>query len=208
MRRVLAVSVCRAIRDWVLRFNAGGRTGSIDVKASGRTPKLKATQRRALSRSSRAGPIPAIHGVVRWRLIDLVQWISEEYGVSLDETTVGRSSRRWASASSRRVHVTTPRTSTPWRRLKKLPRPGNGGDRDRLKPGVKIELWFQDECRIGQKNKITRRWARARHTALRPARPAHPIGLHLRRYLSQRARPSALFCRGATARRWTLIWPR
>jgi len=32
--------------------------------------------------------------------------------------------------------------------------------RARLKPGVKIELWFQDECRIGQNNKITRRWAR------------------------------------------------
>jgi hypothetical protein len=28
-----------------------------------------------------------------------------------------------------------------------------------LDPGVKIEIWFQDEARIGQKNKITRRWA-------------------------------------------------
>ena len=36
------------------------------------------------------GPIPAIHGVVRWRLIDLVQWLHEEFAVSLDETTVGR----------------------------------------------------------------------------------------------------------------------
>ena len=27
-------------------------------------------------------------------------------------------------------------------------------------PGKRIELWFQDEARIGQKNKITRRWAR------------------------------------------------
>ena len=26
--------------------------------------------------------------------------------------------------------------------------------------GVKIEVWFQDEARIGQKNKITRRWAK------------------------------------------------
>jgi transposase len=26
--------------------------------------------------------------------------------------------------------------------------------------GTKIEVWFQDEARIGQKNKITRRWAR------------------------------------------------
>jgi hypothetical protein len=27
-------------------------------------------------------------------------------------------------------------------------------------PGQRIELWWQDEARIGQKNKLTRRWAR------------------------------------------------
>lgn len=27
-------------------------------------------------------------------------------------------------------------------------------------PGKRIELWWQDEARIGQKNKLTRRWAR------------------------------------------------
>ncbi len=26
--------------------------------------------------------------------------------------------------------------------------------------GVRIEIWFHDEARVGQKNKITRRWAR------------------------------------------------
>jgi len=36
------------------------------------------------------GPIPAIHGVVRWRLKDLVEWIWEEFRIALDETTVGR----------------------------------------------------------------------------------------------------------------------
>ena len=29
-----------------------------------------------------------------------------------------------------------------------------------LPAGTRIELWFQDEARIGQKNKITRRWAK------------------------------------------------
>ena len=29
-----------------------------------------------------------------------------------------------------------------------------------LGEGLEIELWFQDEARIGQKNNITRRWAR------------------------------------------------
>ncbi len=32
--------------------------------------------------------------------------------------------------------------------------------RARLPAGTEIELWFQDEARIGQKNKITRCWAR------------------------------------------------
>ncbi len=32
--------------------------------------------------------------------------------------------------------------------------------RQRLPDGVEIEIWWQDEARIGQKNKITRRWAR------------------------------------------------
>lgn len=29
-----------------------------------------------------------------------------------------------------------------------------------LPSGTKIELWWQDEARVGQKNKITRRWAK------------------------------------------------
>lgn len=31
---------------------------------------------------------------------------------------------------------------------------------ERDAPGRPIEIWFQDEARIGQKNKITRRWAK------------------------------------------------
>ena len=37
-----------------------------------------------------------------------------------------------------------------------------------LAAGTKIELWWQDEARIGQKNKITRRWAK------RGTRPSAP----------------------------------
>ena len=35
-----------------------------------------------------------------------------------------------------------------------------------------VEIWFGDEARIGQKNKITRRWARRGTRPQRP-RPAH-----------------------------------
>lgn len=78
------------VRDWVVRFNARGPDGLLDGKAPGKRSRLDAAQRLALVDVVERGPIPAIHGVVRWRLIDLVQWLHEEFAVSLDETTVGR----------------------------------------------------------------------------------------------------------------------
>ena len=80
----------QVIRDWVLRFNFAGPDGLIDRKASGPSPKLNDAQRQALAHLVESGPVPAIHGVVRWRLKDLAQWICEEFRISLDETTVGR----------------------------------------------------------------------------------------------------------------------
>ena len=80
----------QVIRDWVLRFNADGPNGLIDRKAPGQPPKLNNEQRQALARVVENGPIPAIHGAVRWRLKDLAQWIWEEFRISLDETTVER----------------------------------------------------------------------------------------------------------------------
>jgi len=80
----------QVIRDWVLRFNADGPQGLIDRTAPGQPPKLNNTQRQALAWVVENGPIPAAHGVVRWRLKDLAQWIWEEFRISVDETTVGR----------------------------------------------------------------------------------------------------------------------
>ena len=65
----------QTVRDWVLRFNAAGPAGLVDGKAPGQTPKLNEAQRQALARIVESGPIPAVHGVVRWRLID--QWVWE-----------------------------------------------------------------------------------------------------------------------------------
>ena len=33
-----------------------------------------------------SGPIPAVHGVVRWRLKDLAQWVWEEFRVIAKQT--------------------------------------------------------------------------------------------------------------------------
>ncbi len=80
----------QVIRDWVIRFNDAGPDGLIDRKSPGRARKLNEAQRRKLAQIVKEGPIPAIHDVVRWRLKDLASWIHEEFGISLDETTVSR----------------------------------------------------------------------------------------------------------------------
>ena len=63
------------IRDWVVKFNAMGRTGLIDRKAPGQPSRLNDAHRAALGAIVESGPMPAIHGVVRWRIVDLCQWI-------------------------------------------------------------------------------------------------------------------------------------
>lgn len=78
----------QVIRDWVLRFNAEGPDGLIDRKAPGAAPKLTAGHRAALAKAVDEGPIPAVRGVVRWRIKDLAQWLYEEFGLSVAESTV------------------------------------------------------------------------------------------------------------------------
>ena len=81
------------VRDWVIRFNALGPDGLLDRKAPGPSCKLNDEHRRALASLVDNGPIPAVHGLVRWRLKDLAQWLWEEFRISLSETTVSRELR-------------------------------------------------------------------------------------------------------------------
>lgn len=80
----------QTVRDWVLAFNAAGPEGLIDGKAPGKVPLLNAEQRAALQRIVEAGPNPAVDGVVRWRLIDLAQWVYAEFGISISKQTLSR----------------------------------------------------------------------------------------------------------------------
>ena len=81
------------IRDWVLRFNAQGPDGLLDRKPPGQPSKLNDGQRRAIAQIIESGPIPAVHGVVRWRLIDLAQWIFEEFRITIAKQTLSRELR-------------------------------------------------------------------------------------------------------------------
>ena len=81
------------VRDWVMKFNAHGPSGLIAGKAPGQAPRLTAEHRAALARMVEDGPIPAVHGIVRWRLVDLCQWVFEEFKVAVSTQTMSRELR-------------------------------------------------------------------------------------------------------------------
>jgi transposase len=81
------------VRDWVIKFNAAGPVGLLDRKAPGQPSRLKAEHRAALAAALERGPDPAVHGVVRWRIIDLCQWVWQEFEIVLSRQTLSRELR-------------------------------------------------------------------------------------------------------------------
>ena len=78
----------------VLELQKGKR--AIEVGARGELPAVIGVIQEAVRAGeldAQSGPDPAVHGVVRWRLVDLVQWLWDEFQVSISEDTVGRELR-------------------------------------------------------------------------------------------------------------------
>lgn len=96
--RAEAAAACgmdrQTLRDWVHRYNHDGIGGLSDGHRSGRPPALSAEQMEDLKALVLAGPDLAIHGVSRWRCLDLSAAIADRYGVVVHERTVGKMLRR------------------------------------------------------------------------------------------------------------------
>ena len=82
------------IRDWVVKFNAGGPGGLIDRKPPGQPPRLVDLHHAALIKMIEQGPDPQVHGVVRWRLIDLARRLEEDFQLEVSIQTLSRELRR------------------------------------------------------------------------------------------------------------------
>ena len=80
----------QTLRDWVIRFNEQGPDGLINIPSPGVPPKLDDTHRAFLARLVEEGPIPAVHGVVRWRACDLIMRLYEEFALSVSDDTIYR----------------------------------------------------------------------------------------------------------------------
>ena len=96
----------RTLRDWVHRYNADGVKGLADRHAGGVRRRLSPEQEAEVAEWMRAGPDVAMHGVVRWRCVDIQVRLARLFGVALHERSVGKLLHRlrFAHLSTRPRH--------------------------------------------------------------------------------------------------------
>jgi transposase len=80
----------QTLRDWVHRFNERGPEGLKDDLARPRPRRLTAAQEAELAAIVETGPDRAVHGVVRWRRVDLRALVATRFGVEYHERTTGK----------------------------------------------------------------------------------------------------------------------
>jgi transposase len=80
----------QTLRDWAHRFNQRGPDGLKDNWRRNVPRRLSEAQQQELAALVETGPDRAVHGVVRWRRIDLQRVIAERYGVEHHERTIGK----------------------------------------------------------------------------------------------------------------------
>ena len=90
------------------------------------------------------GPDPEVDGVVRWRRIDLKQWIKAEFGVIMHERTVGK---QLAALGFRRLSVRPqhPKSDPVAQEVfkKNFPQTVDAALPEAAR-GKPLEIWFQE----------------------------------------------------------------
>ena len=150
--------------DWVMKFNAHGPEGLIDCKPPGQPFWFERRAPRRARRDTRERPDPGrmascaggsstspmdLRGIPRRR-----RQADIEPGIARHGIVSSARPRHHEQAERARSRILKSRAWTI-------------GREKGVEPAA-IEVWFADEARIGQKNKITRRWAK------RGTRPSAP----------------------------------
>ena len=109
----------QTLRDRARRFNEHGPDGVKGNRRPGNPRRLSQAQQQELAALVETGPDRAVHGVVRWRRVDLQALVAGRYGVDYHEPTIGKLLKALGfshiSAGARRVTPTGARSRAPCR---------------------------------------------------------------------------------------------
>jgi transposase len=151
----------QTLRDWVHRYNDHGVTGLCSLRSGGRTARLTPAQMAELKELTIEGPDPEADKVVRWRCIDLREVVSRRFMVTVTERTVGKWLRKMKLTRLQPRPFHPKKDAAAEEAFKKnfasLVKTALLGSTSIA--GQPIEIWYQDEARVGQKGTHAYVWA-------------------------------------------------
>ena len=133
---VIGGVIVQIVRDWVVKLNAHGPAGLIDRKGGGTPSILTDEHRRALAIAIENEPIPAVHGAVRWRVVDLCQWLSDGYALRIAKQTLSRELRRMGY---RRLSARPRHHAQAHGAIEAFKKPPRASGRDRARAGRRLQ---------------------------------------------------------------------
>jgi transposase len=166
----------QTLRDWVHRYNEGGVDGLVSRKPPGAAPKLtepspchsirlrrtepwaSLAQMAELRELVIAGPDPKLHKVIRWRCLDLREEVARRFSVIVPERTIGKWLRKLKLTRLQPRPYHPKKDAAAQEAFKKnfstLLKEALLG----TTAAAPVEIWFQDEARVGQKGSLSYVW--------------------------------------------------
>eukprot|EP01037_Dinobryon_pediforme_P020049 gene20049-20580_t len=141
----------QTLRDWVVRFNAEGIGGLADRPRPGRPTWLDEGEQAVLKAIILRGPDPEKDGDSAFRAIDVCRIAKERFGVDYSENGMLQLMKS-LGLSRQKTRPRHPEGDPAAKQaFKKGALPGRHPDED-------VQLWFQDEARVGQKGRNVHIW--------------------------------------------------
>jgi transposase len=152
----------QTLRDWVERYNERGVDGLASLTSPGRPRLLTPSQAEELRQVATSGPDLDRDGVVRWRCADLVKQSSARFRVrEVHPGTMAKWLRRLrlTKMTARPFHPKKDKAAQAefkenFKTIVEAALPG-----EVKQQRLAIEIWFQDEARVGQQGTLSRVWA-------------------------------------------------
>jgi transposase len=146
------------VKKWISRYSKNGFAGLYDQKRSGAPPFLTDIQIEQFYEMIIAGPDPD-DILSRYRISDLIELAEKYFGVTYSSSGMHALLKRMelSYVKPRPQHPKNdPAQMKDWeKKAKKFLK-----DQKKKHAGKKIEVWYQDEARFGQKGIVTKIWTK------------------------------------------------